>query len=192
MTAISHFDYSPKKTITAQKFQGNDNYLWTAYAQNDAGNCYIQKVFALYPSQIFYTLTRAVNKIVKMDADATNLYVAYEDATLLGEIINLNNPLSTTTTIAIPSGVTEYPVDITVADTQIYFLMPGSASGLNAQIIKFDLNGNYVQTVDLSESSNIVTNAKSMAIDSATGDIWITTYESPASLVRVYRGRVIA
>jgi DNA-binding beta-propeller fold protein YncE len=127
-----------------------------------------------------------------MTVDNTYLYVAYEDNTLLGEIFTLNNPLATTTEIFIPSGVTEYPVDIAIDDTYIYFLLPGILSGTNTQILKYDLAGNYIQTLDLSESSNIVTNAKSMTIDSVTGDIWIATYESPANLVRVYQVRVIA
>jgi len=192
MTAISYFDYNPKKQLTCQKFQGNDNYLWIAHAKNNSGNCLIQKVFAFYPSQVFYTLTRAVDKVVKMTVDSTYLYVAYEDDIMLGEIFTLNNPLSTTVEIAIPSGVVEYPVDIAVDGTYIYFLLPGSISGTNAQILKYDLVGNYVATLDLSESSNIVINAKSITIDSATGDIWIATYESPSNIVRVYQVRVIA
>lgn len=192
MSVINRYDYSPKLNITAQKFQGNDNYLWIAHAQNTSGNCILQKVFGLSPTQIFYTLNRAVDKIVAMDADATYLYLAYEDNLLLGEIINLNNPLSITTEISTISGLLEYPVDIKVTANYIYFLIPGSISGSNAQILRFNLNGTYIDTVNLVESSNIVTNAKSMTIDSTTGDIWIGTYESPANLVRVYQVRVIA
>lgn len=179
------FEYSSDKQITAIAVQEVGNFLWLAFAQNSAGNCIIEKEFAFKPDQTFFSLERSVDKIVSFSIDANNLYVAYNDSTLLGEIISLSNPLTSTTTIARPGGLTENPVDVEVDGTDLWYLIPGDASGTNSSIIRYNLSGVFQETVDLSKSGTIINNAKSFSIDS-NSDIWIVTFTSPAQLVRVF------
>lgn len=182
MTILRRINYSDNKKITAIKSQAE--FLWVAFDKNAEDECLIEKQFALEPSQTFFTVTREVTKVVKMDADNDNLYVAYEDTTLLGEIFSLTNPLTTSTEIAIPSGLDESPVDIFVDNTDVYFLLPGNISGVNAKILRYNTDGDFQEEIDLSRSDLTIYNASSMVIDSI-GDIYIVTYTDPATVVRV-------
>ncbi|KKM05411.1 hypothetical protein LCGC14_1754360 [marine sediment metagenome] len=184
MTTIKRFNFSSDKQITAQKADNLLDFLWVAFAQNSDGNCIIEKGAKFYPTQTYFTLERAVTSVVGMDLDSSNLYVAYNDATLLGEIISKSNPLTSTTEIS-RGVIAEAPVDVLIDGTDLWFLLPGNLSGLNAQLLKYNTSGVLQETVDLTKSGLTVTNAKSMAVDS-NSDIWITTYTSPATLVRVF------
>lgn len=179
--------YTGNKQITTLAVQPDSDFIWMAFAQNSDGNCIIEKQFAFDPSQTFYTIERPVEKIPKMVADETKLYVAYEDSEFLGEIFSVNTPLTTATEISIPSGVSasEFPVDVQVHDDDLWFLLPGSASGTNAKLLKYNTDGTYLETIELDASGSEVTDASSMAIDD-NGDIWIVTYTDPATLVRVF------
>jgi len=184
MTTIKRFDFSSDKQITAQKADNLLDFLWVAFAQNSDGNCIIEKGAKFQPTQTYFTLDRAVTEVVGMDLDSSKLYVAYNDATLLGEIISKSNPLTSTTEIdrdAIP----EAPVDVAINGTDLWYLLPGNLSGLNAQLLKYNTSGVLQDTVDLTKSGLTVTNAKSMIIDD-NDDIWITTYTNPANLIRVF------
>lgn len=181
--SIRQITYPTNKNITALKVQ--DAFLWVAFDKNNSNNCIIEKQFATEPTQTFFTLTRAVDKVVKMDADGTKLYVAYEDETYFGEFYSLTNPLTSFTTIAIPSGVVEFPVDIFVNGSYVYFLTPGNISGENAKIIKYNTSGVFQEEIDLTKSGLTIYNAGSMSMD-AIGDIYIVTYTDPATVVRVF------
>lgn len=162
MTTFRRFTYT-NKNITAQKADEIDNFLWLAFAQGDDGKCVIKKCAFGYPTQVYYSLNREVTEINELDLDVDNLYVAYNDATYLGEIISKSNPL--TTTVPISRGVIEEaPIDVKVSDDYVWFLLPGNASGTNAKLLKYDTSGVLQQTVDLSKSGEIVYNAKSMVI----------------------------
>lgn len=179
------FEYLNDKQITAQVSDENDFFLWIAFAQNSSGNCIIEKEYAFEPDQTFFTLTRTVTKVNQMALDSSNVYVAYEDSTLLGEIISKNNPLTTTTTINIPVGINESPVDVLVDGSDLYFLIPGVISGENAKILRYDTSGSFVETIDLNKSGSIVTNASSFKIDS-NNEIAVGTNTDPGNYVRVF------
>lgn len=184
MTTNRRFEFSSDEKITVQKADSIDNFLWIAFAQNDDGTCIIEKGAKFYPTQTYFSLERAVTEVNAMDLDSTNLYVAYEDSTLLGEIISKTNPL--TITIEINRGaIVESPVDVLINGTDLWFLLPGNASGTNAQLLKYNTSGVLQQTVDLNKSGSIVNSAETMTIDD-NGDIWIGTYEIPAKIVRVF------
>ena len=183
MTITRRFNFINNEQITALCVNGN--FVWTAFAQNSDAVCILEKQFVSQPDQVFFSIEKTVNKILKIVGDNTNIYVAYQDDTLFGEIFSVLNPLTTTTEITIPSGITEYPVDIFVNGTDLFFLLPGSASGTNAQLIKYNTSGVFQEIIDLNQSGDIVTNAQSMTIDSL-GDIWIVTNSSPANVIRVY------
>ena len=188
MTSIRRFDYSSDKQITTQYLDEINNFLWVAFAQDNNGNCIIEKQAFADPLQTYFSLNRAVNNVNQMDSDGTNIYVAYDDATLFGEIINQNTPLSVQTDI-LKGAIVESPIDVKI-DTltlDLWFLLPGNASGTNAQLLRYDTSGILQQTVDLNKSGGfIVNNAKSMTID-ANSDICIGSFETPARIVREFQ-----
>lgn len=184
MTINRRFNFSDNKKITAQKADNISDFLWMAYAQNSDGNCIIKKSAKFFPTQTYFTLERAVNEVNAIDLDSTNIYVSYNDSTLLGEIISKTNPLTSTTEID-RGAIVESPVDVLINGTDLWFLLPGDSSGNNAQLLKYNTSGVLQQTVDLSKSGSTVYNAKSFTIDS-NDDLWIGTYETPAKVVRVF------
>ncbi len=184
MTTIRRFEYSSDKQITAQIADEIDNFLWVGFSQNSDGNCILEKQAKFFPTQTYFTLERAVDKIVNLDLDSSNIYTAYDDTTLLGEIISKNTPLSVATEI-LRGSIIEAPVDVKVNGSDLWFLFPGNASGTNAQLRKYDTSGVFQQTVDLIKSSLVVNNASTMTIDD-NNDIWIGTFTNPATVVRVF------
>lgn len=185
MVTFKRFEFADEKEITAQKADNIDNFLWVAFAQNSSNNCVIKKSGFSFPTQVYYSLNRQVNQVNALDLDDTNIYVAYDDSTYLGEIISKINPLTVFTTIS-KVGIFESPVDVAINGTDLWYLLPGSASGTNAKLLKYDTDGVFQQTVDLITSGvETVTEATSMAIDT-NNDIWITTFTDPARVVRVF------
>ncbi len=185
MTSTRRFEYSSDKQITAQIADEIDNFLWVAFAQNNDGNCILEKEAKFFPTQTYFSIEREVDEIVEMDLDSSNIYVAYNDTTLLGEIFSKNSPLTSTIEISRDS-IVESPVDVKVNSSDLWFLLPGNASGTNAQLLKYNLSGILEQTVDLTKSSETVVNAKTMTIDE-NDDIWIGTFTDPATVVRVFQ-----
>ena len=184
MTTTRRFEYPDDKRIKILRTETASRFLWEAFNLND-DICIIQKVGGFEPKQIYYRLEREVLSIPAMKLDADNLYVAYEDESLIGEIISLTNPLTSTTEISIPSGIAESPVDVIVDDSDLYFLLPGNITGENAKIIKFNTSGVFQFIIDLSKTGEDITNAKSFTIDS-NGDIQVVTYTDPTKVVRVF------
>ena len=184
MTINRRFNFSSDKQITTQKSDSLDDFLWIAFAQNTDGNCILEKCAKFKPTQTYYSLNRAVSEIVAIDLDSTYIYVAYNDSTLLGEIISKSNPLTSTTEIS-RGDIEESPVDVLVNGSDLWFLLPGSASGTNAQLLKYNLSGVLQDTIDLQKSGLIINDAKSMVVDT-NDDIWIVSYENPVRLIRVY------
>lgn len=171
-------------TITASIADETNEFFWAAYA-TDGSNCVIKKLAFIQPNQVFFSLDREVTNIPAMEVNSTHLFVAYDDSSLLGERISLNNPLTSTTEISIPIGITEAPVDVKVDGSNLWFLIPGAVSGTNAKLLRYNTSGTLQETIDLTDSLNTVTNAQSMDIDS-NSDIWVVTYEDPTRIVRVY------
>ena len=184
MTIQRTFDYT-EPTITAQVVDDSDQTLWIAFSQNGEGNCVLKKVSAFDPSQTFYSIDIAVTEITSMTISGSTLYLAYDDATLMGASYSISNPLTTSTDFDRIVGINESPIDIVTNGTDLFYLIPGNISGENAKIIILSTAGIFDQTIDLLKSGNIVLNANTMAIDT-NDDLWIGTYTAPATLVRVY------
>ena len=179
-------------TITTYDFEENEitamcitgEYLWIAY-QGSGGNSILHKKNVRNPNTTYYEITVPVDKIVRMKADSTYIYLAVEDDTYFAYRYKLTNPLTVYTAITIPSGVTEYPVDIAVDSSSYFYLLnPGTASGEYATIYKYSGSG-LIDTIELSESGKIINNASSMAVDD-DDNLWVVTYEDPTKLVKVY------
>ena len=146
--AIRRFEYTNNKKLTALKSDSVNNAIWIAFSIDSDNNVIIERKSAFEPDQNFFTLTRSIDQVTDMDIDSTNLYVSYADDTLLGEIISITNPLTITTTIDIPVGITETPVAVRIDGSDLYFLLPGNTSGENAKILKFNDDGDFIETID--------------------------------------------
>lgn len=184
--SILRFEYSNDKQLITQIADEDNTFLWVAFAQNSEGNCIIEKEFAFNPSQTFFTLERAVDNINNFAIDDTNLYVAYDDTTLFGEIINSTNPLTNTTTISIPSGIVESPIDVLINGSDLWYLLPGNLTGENAKLLRFNTSGSLQETVDLTKSDLTVVDAEKFTIEPISGDLWIGTNTDPGTIVRVF------
>ena len=180
----SRFTYN-EKDLTALIVDQVKNFVWLAYAKNTSGNCIIKKLFGFLPTQVFYNIERAVDNINDIAIDTNNVYMAYNDTTLLGEIFVQNTPLSNFTSIDRPLGIVENPIALAVNTTHIFFLLPGSISGTNAKLIQYTLSGVFVQIIDLTNMSNTVTDASTITID-ASDNIWLSTNTNPITLVKVF------
>ncbi len=184
MTSIRRFNYSNDKQITSQIADEITDFLWVGFAQNTDGNCVLEKQAKFFPTQTYFSLERSVDEIINLDLDSSNIYVAYDDTTLLGEIISKSTPLSITTEISKGASV-ESPVDVKINGSDLWFLLPGNASGTNGKLLKYNTSGVFQQEVDLINSSEVVNNAVSMTIDD-NNDIWIVTHTDPTTLIRVF------
>lgn len=186
--SIRRFVYSDNKRVSKVKADTYNNYFWVAFEQNSDGSVILEKQSAFDPTQIFFSLEREAESILGMALNATQLFVSYAGHTddLLGERISVINPLTSTDEIVKPVGVTEDAVDVQMFDDEFYFLTPGVLSGSNAKLIHYEDGGDFIEVIDLTKTGLTITDAKSMAIDN-NGDIWIVTYTSPATIVRVFQ-----
>ena len=187
MTIIRRIDYSSNKAIGAIVIDSTKKSLWIAYKKNLSNKCLLKRVSAFNPNQLYYSIEIEVDEIKKLTISGDYIYCAYEDSALIGARYSTSNPLTTSTDFSIPSGITEAPVDVLVSNSDLWYLIPGTATGENAKLIKFSTTGTYDETIDLSETGNIITNAVSLTEDTGTGDLYIVTNNSPSELVRVYQ-----
>lgn len=171
--------------ITSTKVDNTNTFLWMAFSKNTSGNCIIEKQTAFQPTQTFFTIERAVEAIPAMDLSTSFLYVIYDDDSLFAERFSLTNPLTSSSQITIPSGINEVAVDILFEGSNVWILTPGSASGENAKLLRYNTSLVLQETVDLTKSGATILDASSMASDS-NGDIWVVTNTNPAQYVRVY------
>jgi len=174
-------EYSNNTQITNLRVDNVNEAIWVAFAKNTDGNVILQRQSGFDVSQTFFNLTRSVDKLVESTIDSNFLYVAYEDSTLLGEIISLTNPLTTTIQINRPISLVENPIDIATDGTYLFFLMPGIVSGLNSKVLQYTLLGVFVQTIDILT----ITDASSITADNV-GDLWIYTNTVPTNRVRLF------
>ncbi len=180
MSLIKNYNYTEKEISMVVSDETGGQFLWVGFKIDDT-TCALQKVSANDPLQVYYDIDLSVDEIKAGVINESYLYTAFDDETYIGARYSLSNPLISPAYFSIPVGITEAPVEILIS-TYIYFLIPGDAVGTNAKIVKMTTLGVFVETIDLPT----ITHAKSFTRDSVTGDIWICTYTSPATFVRVY------
>jgi len=186
--STERFNYSDN-TITSIAVDSTNKRVWLAHQQNSDGVCVLRCVGLFDPSVEYFTCDIEVSAIVKVIIVGNWVYLIVEDATDFLYLLYVTSPNSYRYVVSIPAGETEYPIDIIADNNYCYVLVPGSASGQNAKIYKYDLTtGTYVETIDLSVSGDSVTNAVSMTFYDP--DIWILTSEYDSYLVRVYNDGV--
>ena len=173
--------------IISQIVDQTNNQLWLAFAQDASGNCALQKYSAFDPSQVYYDIDISVDSITKMFIDGSYLYLAYDDTNYIGAKYSINNPLTSNSTFNIPSGITEAPVDLLVSGSDLWYLLPGNATGINAKLIRLNTSGVYQETIDLIETGNIITGASSLTIEPNSNDLYVITNTSPSKLIRIYQ-----
>jgi len=179
MTEIKSYSYSETEVSFFLADTTSGEFLWVFF-KSDGTNCTIQKVSAHNPLQVYFDVEVSVDEIKKASISGSYIYIAVDDATLIGQRYSLSNPLNTPTNFDLPAGITEAPVDI-IIDTNVYFLIPGDLSGTNAKILEFTTSGTYIQEIDLTG----VNNATSFEMDE-NDEIRVITYTSPVQFVRVY------
>jgi hypothetical protein len=180
MTLIKKYNFTEKEISDIVVDTNNSEYLWVAFKQDASGNCALKKVSANNPLQTYFDIDIATNEIMRLVVSGAYLYVALNDTTYFGQIYSVSNPLSSVTSITIPSGITEVPVDLLV-DSYLYFLLPGNLSGTNAKICVFSTAGVFSETIDLPG----INNASAFTIDT-NDNLWIVTNEDPVKLIRVW------
>jgi len=182
---VRRIEYSTNKLVTALIADEATNSVWIAFNKDTNNKVIIERKSAFEPTQTFFSLERSVDKVSRMAIDTTNLYVAYEDTTLLGEVISLTNPLTNVIPITRPIGINENPIDVAVNGSDLYFLLPGDISGENTKVLVYSTTGVFQEIIDLSQSGKVVENSHGMTT-SDIGDIWLTTFTDPSALVRIF------
>ena len=135
--ANKRFTYTDP-VITASKVDNTNTFLWLAFNKNSDGNCIIEKESPFNPIQTYFTIERAVDEVRNMDLSSSLLYVVYDDATAFAESFSLTNPLTTFTQITRPAGANEAGIDILYDGTDVWVLTPGTASGENAKLFRYN------------------------------------------------------
>ena len=181
MTIIKKYNYDMTKVTAMANDSNSGEYLWIGYAINSDDVCKLRKVSAHNPNQIYYELDLSVLGIKSIHSLGSYTYVAVDDSDYIMKIYTSSNPLSSSTSIDLPTGANEKPVDIIDDGEYLYVLLPGVDVGENAKIYKYSTAGTLITTIDLST----ITNASSFTVDS-DDNIWVVTNESPSNLIRVY------
>lgn len=180
---IRQFTYDNPK-INKILVDRDNSFLWIAFEQDSDGICHLKKVLADDISVVFYDLELEVSEIKDLKNDSFGyIYVLYTDDTNFLTKYNTFDPFNDYYDFPRET-VLEEPIEISVFDGSVYFLLPGELSGTNAQILVFDDSGNYDEMIDLIISGSVVNNAISITNDGA--DLWVVTNETPSNLVRVF------
>lgn len=186
MSTFRDYKFSATEVSAITIDTANSNYLWIAFKKNSDGVCILRKVSAFDLTQTYFQLNFSVDLISRMKIANGLIFIAVTHATIMGFAISLSNPLTSQTTINLPGGLVEHPVDIGVGATHVYYLFPGDLSGVNAKIVNVTNTGTFVETIDLLQSAILVKNARGITVDGSE-NLWTVTDTDPANLVRVYK-----
>lgn len=181
MVQFKNYIYNLTEISFIEKDNTNGSFLWIGFKKNSEDICILKKVSANNPFQIYFTMEIEAEEIVDSQLNSSYIYLALNDETYIGQRRHITNPITNITNFSIPAGINEAPISLLVNGSYVYFLTPGILSGENAKIIKLNLTGTFIETIDLST----ITNASSFTFDGS--DFWVTTNTSPAQLVRVYQ-----
>lgn len=162
----------------------DDIYLWQAFlGTTDESIVYKSDTFS--PDVNYWDLDVAVTRINSFIDDTTYVYGATEGTTSLGIKIKKDS-ITDISYYTIPAGINEGSIDLIDDTNYIYFLTPGNTSGENTKIIKYNKSTRiFVETIDLSKSGSIVTNAKKIDIDNS-GNLWVVSETNPVILTKVF------
>ncbi|GAG89353.1 unnamed protein product, partial [marine sediment metagenome] len=161
-----------------------DSYnLWISYL-GSANACKLYQVSIFNPDSIQFDVDVTASKIVRAIKTGSSLYACFDDSVNFIGKFNASNPSGVQSYQIIPVGETEAPVDIATDGTYLYVLIPGAISGEVAKVYKYNTSLSLQSTIPLDESAGDINNATGIISDGA-GNLWITTNESPAKLVKL-------
>lgn len=160
-------------------------YLWIAFL-GASESCRLEKVSCFNPNTTYYFHEMTANEITNFRLEgAVYLYMSVDSSTNIGARATRNS-YTTPVYFLKPAGITEKAVDITMDGYYVYFLTPGTASGENAKIVKFNKSTRaYVETINLTKSGLDVNNATKLDKD-VSGNLWVVSESNPVVLTKVY------
>lgn len=158
----------------------DDNYIWIAFDGIDnISTIYKSSVFN--PNTIFWNVDVVADEITSLWQDTLYVYGSLDDDTNIGVKFLKTSP-NTFSYYVKQSGINEEAIDVIVDATYIYFLTPGTISGENAKICKYNKTSlAFVETIDLTT----VFNANKIDID-RSGNLWVLSDTNPVILTKVY------
>jgi len=172
------------------KFEFNENtisatlidelYLWIAFEGVDSVST-IYKSSIFNPNTVYWNIDVVGDEITSLWQDTLYIYGSLDDTTNIGVKFLKTSPNGFSYYVK-QSGINEEAVDVIVDATYVYFLTPGTISGENAKICKYNKTSlAFVETIDLTT----VFNANKIDID-RSGNLWVLTATNPVILTKVY------
>lgn len=144
------------------------NYLWIGYIAS--GLSRLRKVSIFNPDLVYYDISVSgtrINKII--DSSDGYIYLSMDSEDNIGATFYKTNPIGAYGYYIKTIGMMEDSVDLITDTTYVYFLIPGTLSGTNAKIVKYNKSTRiYSETIDLTT----VNNAKKIDID-YYGNLWV-------------------
>lgn len=174
------YTFSEKKVTS---IVNDGNYMWIAFFGVD-GVSHLYKASAYNLNWRYFKLNVSADSISKLVIDSGYLYLALDSSLYIGEQILAGNPLANYTYIDKPAGIVERAIDVVTSTNYIYFLIPGEITGTNAKVIKYSKALEYMLTVDLAQTGEIITNAKKISVD-VDENIWVISEISPVILTKI-------
>ena len=167
----------PEKEITAIHREGD--YLWIAFL-GTGGISYLYKVSKYNPNVRYFDLNIQANKITKITDDGSYIYLSLDDDQYIGIRLSKTSPLTTYFYYTKPIFIIEEGISLVVKD-YTFILIPGSISGTDAKILRFNNNNNsLLATITLTG----INNARAITIDN-NKNLWVVTYTDPTTLVKI-------
>lgn len=188
MPQFRNFNYDVEEVTAIETDLVNGSFLWIAFEQDASGNCKLYKVSANDPDLVYFVVNVPVDRINRMKVEGTSIYLAVSDSTNFAYKYSVSNPLTSFTAFAIPSGITEAPIDIGISSSHLNYLTPGSASSTPPKIVRITTSTFVIdEIIEIEISGETIEDASSITVSSAD-NMWIVTKTSPTKLVRIYEG----
>jgi len=183
MPTFNSYQLAQSKITAIAVDTNNGNYVWIAYEQKNTF-CLNQKVSAINPKSVYYSISLPVTSINSMCVSGVNLFVAVTDSVKSGYMISVVSPLSSQTVI-LKSAINgdSSPIAVVASSNYVYFLTQGTST--TSQISYFTNLGVWQQTINLSKYTIAVHNSVSFTVD-ANENLWIVNNTNPTNLFRVW------
>jgi len=173
--------------ITALCREGN--YLWIGYLSS--GIAKLRKVSNSDPTLIYYDIAVSATRINKIINDETQgyVYLSINSPDYVGVQYSKTNPMVDFKYYNKPITITENSVDVLVYSDFVYFLIPGVTVAKLLKYVEYD--STISGSVDIEKDGDIITDARSMALD-GSNNIWVITHTNPLKLIKITNTLVIS
>jgi len=165
------YSFTGEQKITATLVDGD--YIWICFF-GVSNSCALYKSSKFNPNIKYWDVDIAADEVTAIIDGLGYIYVSLDDSLYMGAVVNKTTP-SAISYYSIPLGVIEKAIDLIADDNYIYFLTPGINSGTNSLIVKYNkLTLDFIETIDLSKSGEIIENASKIDID-GLGNLWVVS-----------------